>query len=80
MCSLSFLAFQTAAARRFIRASAGQFLRLRRELTLLNTSAVANLDEGVEEPLTLHRLGRVEGLGRSLTMTTCLESIMAQLG
>ena len=54
--------------------------RLRRELTLLNASAVTSLDEGFEETLTLHRLGLVEPLGHSLKTTNCLESIMAQVG
>jgi putative transposase len=54
--------------------------RLRQELRLVNASAVASLDEGIEETLTLHRLDLVEPLGRSLTTTNCLESIMAQIG
>src|SRR5574337_1095455 len=50
-------------------------LRLRHELTRLNESAVASLDEGFEETLTLHRLGVVRALGRSLKTTNCLESL-----
>ncbi len=38
------------------------------------------LDEGLEETLTLHRVGLVGPLGRSLTTTNCLESIRAQIG
>jgi len=80
---------QQAVWRRKLQAAYGQpsyaeakaaLLRCRHELRLLNASAVASLDEGFEESLTLHRLGLVEGLGRSLTTTNCLESIMAQLG
>jgi transposase-like protein len=80
---------QQATWRRTLQAAYGQptypaakaaLLRCRQELRLLNASAVASLDEGLEETLTLHRLGLVEGLGRSLTTTNCLESIMAQLG
>lgn len=80
---------QQATWRRKLQAAYGQptypeakaaLQRLRRELTLLNSSAAASLEEGLEETLTLHRLGLVEGLGRSLTTTNCLESIMAQLG
>ena len=37
--------------------------RCRQELRLLNVSAVASLDEGMEETLTLHRLGLFSGLG-----------------
>lgn len=50
-------------------------LRLRRELGLLNASAVTSLDEGLEETLTLHRLGVFLNLGISLKTTNCLESL-----
>jgi putative transposase len=50
-------------------------LRLRRELGLLNESAVTSLDEGLEETLTLHRLGVFRNLGISLKTTNCLESL-----
>jgi putative transposase len=52
-------------------------LRCRQELRLLNQSAVASLDEGFEETLTLHRLGVFGALGTSLKTTNCLESINA---
>jgi len=55
-------------------------LRVRRELTLVNESAVRSLDEGLEETLTLHRLGLFGPLGISLKTTNCLESLNAQLG
>lgn len=55
-------------------------LRLRQELRPVNLSAVTSLDEGVEETLTLHRLGLFGTLGRSLKTTNCLESLNAQLG
>lgn len=49
--------------------------KIRSELDLINQSAVASLDEGFEETLTLHRLGVFPLLGRSLKTTNCLESI-----
>ncbi len=52
-------------------------LRCRQELRVLNASAVASLDEGLEETLTLHRLGVFKELGGSLKTTNCLESINA---
>jgi transposase-like protein len=52
-------------------------LRCRQELRLMNESAVASLDEGFEETLTLHRLGVFGALGTSLKTTNCLESINA---
>jgi len=53
--------------------------RCRQELRLLNISAVASLDEGMEETLTLHRLGLFSGLGASLKTTNCLESLLSQV-
>lgn len=49
--------------------------RLRLELTHLNASAVGSLDEGLEETLTLHRLGLFKELGRSFKTTNCLENL-----
>jgi transposase-like protein len=49
--------------------------RCRTELRLLNVSAVRSLDEGLEETLTLHRLGVFRELGISLKTTNCLESV-----
>jgi transposase-like protein len=50
---------------------------IRRQLQLINQSAVNSLDEGLEETLTLHRLGLFEELGRSFKTTNCIESLMA---
>ena len=58
----------------------GDLLRIRQELRLLNASAVASLEEGMEEALALHRLGLFPQLGLSLKTTNCLESLMAQVG
>ncbi len=51
--------------------------RLRSELSSINQSAVASLDEGFEETLNLHRLGVFALLGRSFKTTNCLESLNA---
>jgi len=53
--------------------------KIRAELTLLNASAAASLDEGFEETLTLHRLGLFRELGISLKTTNILESIHARV-
>ena len=53
--------------------------RLRQELSARNESAVRSLDEGLEETLTLHRLGLCEELGDSFKTTNCLESVNAQV-
>lgn len=51
--------------------------RLQRDLEKRNQSAARSLAEGVEETLTLHRLGVFPLLGESFKTTNCLESINA---
>jgi len=52
---------------------------IRKALQLINESAVVSLDEGLEDTLTLHRLGLFEQLGLSLKTTNCIESLNSQL-
>lgn len=54
--------------------------RLKPELQLLNASAVNSLEEGLEETLTLHRLGLFKYLGKSFKTTNPIESIMSLVG
>ena len=51
--------------------------RLHGELRRLNEDAAKSLAEGLEETLTLHRLGLADRLGTSLSTTNGLESILA---
>ncbi len=51
--------------------------KIHSELEERNQSAAASLEEGLEETLTLHRLGVYGVLGRSLKTTNCLESVNA---
>ncbi len=53
--------------------------KLLTELDEVNQSAAASLREGLEETLTLHRLGVFAKLGRSFKTTNCLESINSQV-
>ena len=53
---------------------------LKRELAILNQSAVRSLEEGMEETLTLHRLGMFPKLSISFKTTNCIETIMRQVG
>ena len=54
--------------------------KVRGELNVLNQSAVASLDEGFEETLTLHRLGLFKELGRSFKTTNCIENLNSLIG
>ena len=53
--------------------------KVRQALAQRNLSAAHSLDEGLEETLTLHRLGLRAELGASFTTTNCLESINARI-
>ena len=53
---------------------------IKRELAILNQSAVRSLEEGMEETLTLHRLDMFPKLGVSFKTTNCIENIMHQVG
>ena len=55
----------------------GALETLHGELDERNQSAADSLAEGVDETLTLHRLGVYGVLGRSLKTTNCLESVNA---
>lgn len=57
-----------------------RLLAIRRELQLINQSAVSSLDEGFEETLTLHKLGLFVELGESFKTTNCIENVNRQLG
>lgn len=53
--------------------------RLGRELAVLNESAARSLEEGLEETLTLHRLGVFPERGVSFKTTNLIESVMARV-
>ena len=50
-----------------------------KELKLINKSALASLEEGLEETLTLHKLGLFGKLGESFKTTNCIENVNKQL-
>lgn len=53
---------------------------VQRELEQINPSAARSLEEGMEETLTLHRLGVSEILRESLRTTNCIESAFSSVG
>ncbi len=52
---------------------------LKPELELMNQSALRSLEEGMEETLTLHRLGLMPTLGQSFRTTNCIENVNSLL-
>ena len=45
----------------------------------MNQSALTSLEEGLEETLTLHRLGMIPFLKRSFRTSNCIESVIIYL-
>jgi putative transposase len=56
-----------------------RLLEVRDELKKINRTAANSLEEGLEETLTIHRLGLVEILGRAFTTTNLIENLNSQL-
>lgn len=54
-------------------------MRLATELKPINVQSHNSLMEGLEETLTLHRLGLRDVLGKSFTTTNCIESVNSLL-
>ena len=52
---------------------------LHAELQQINRQAARSLQEGLEETLTLHRLGLFDEPGKSLKTTNCIESVMGDV-
>lgn len=56
-----------------------KLLSIHNELKSINRSAANSLKEGLEETLTIHRLGMFEYFERSFTTTNCIENLNSQL-
>ena len=52
---------------------------LHAELQQINRTAARSLQEGLEETLTLHRLGLFDELGKSPLAANCIESLMGEI-
>jgi len=63
----------------YVQAKAS-LMKVRSELSPINESAVASLEEGLEDTLTLHRLGLFQELGESFKTTNCLENLNSLVG
>jgi len=71
---------KTAYAKTTYKEAKTELEKLHAELLNVNVSAANSLAEGLEETLTLHRLGLAPELAKSLNTTNCIESAMSQLG
>jgi len=70
---------QQAMSRPTEKEAREKLAELEAELEEINQSAAASLREGLEEILTLHRLGLFAVLGRSFKTTNCLENVNAMV-
>lgn len=66
---------QKAYSRPTYQEAFAELSRIKKDLEMVNLSAVASLDEGFEETLTLHRLEVFPFLSASLKTSNCIESI-----
>jgi len=66
---------QRAYDRPTYKEASTELKQIHRELEHVNQSAARSLAEGLEETLTLHRLGVFSVLGQSFKTTNCIESI-----
>jgi transposase-like protein len=71
---------KTAYAKTTYKEAKAELERLHTELVPVNEGAANSLLEGLEETLTLHRLGLSSEISKSLNTTNCIESLMSQLG
>lgn len=55
-------------------------IELKRDLEVINLSAARSLEEGMEDILTLHRLGLNLDFSRSFATTNCIENLNSQIG
>ena len=71
---------QEAYSKTTYKEARAELEQLHRELEKVNMSAANSLMEGLEETLTIHRLGLSPELAHSLSTTNCIEALMAQMG
>ena len=56
-----------------------RLMSIRKELSLINEDAAKSLDEGLEETLTIHRLGVFNKIGKSFKTTNCIENLNREI-
>ena len=71
---------QEAYSKTTYKEASAELNQLHKELETVNISAANSLMEGLEETLTIHRLGLSPELAHSLSTTNCIEALMAQMG
>ena len=71
---------QDAYAKTTYKEAKTALMKIHQELEKLNASAANSLTEGLEETLTIHKLGLSTELTTSLSTTSCIEALLSQMG
>lgn len=72
--------YQQAISKESYKEARESLKALKRDLEAINVSAARSLDEGLEDILTLHRLGLNEEFSKSFATTNCIENLNSQIG
>lgn len=71
---------QEAYAKTTYQEAKTALMKIHQELDRINASAAGSLLEGLEETLTIHKLGLSTELTTSLSTTNCIEALLSQMG
>ncbi len=71
---------QDAYAKTTYKEAKAALMKVHQELEKVNASAANSLLEGLEETLTIHKLGLSTELTKSLSTMNCIEALMSQMG
>lgn len=72
--------YQRAINKESYKEAKQSLMDLKRDLAVVNLSAARSLEEGIEDILTLHRLGLNLDFSKSFATTNCIENLNYQLG
>ena len=72
--------YQQAVNKETYKEAKASLKDLKRALEVINVSAARSLEEGLEDILTLHRLGLNEDFSKSFATTNCIENLNSQIG
>lgn len=71
--------YHKALAKQSYQEAKESLLKLIKQLIIINLHAAKSLEEGLEEILTLHKIGANEKFSKSFSTTNCIESVNSQI-
>ena len=72
--------YQRAINKESYKEAKKSLMDLKQDLEVINLAAARSLEEGMEDTLTLHRLGLNMDFSKSFGTTNCIENLNSQLG